>query len=56
LAAPVARKDTLKKFPALPRLIAKTKGLLPDGVLASLAQTGEPARSARQFLREKKLI
>lgn len=55
-AAPVARKDTLKKFPALPRLIAKTKGLLPDDVLSTLAKSDEPARSARQFLREKKLI
>jgi osmoprotectant transport system substrate-binding protein len=56
LAAPVARKDTLKKFPALPRLIAKTKDLLPDDVLATLTRAGEPAHSARQFLREKKLI
>lgn len=56
LAAPVARKDTLKKFPALSRLIAKTQGLLPGDVLASLARSGEPAKSARQFLREKKLI
>ena len=56
VAAPVARKDTLKKFPALPRLIAKTEGVLPDGLLATLAEKGDPARTAREFLRGKKLI
>jgi len=55
-AAPVARKDTLKKFPALPRLIAKTEGLLSDQVVKGLSGAGEPARTAREFLREKKLI
>lgn len=54
--APVVRKDTVKKFPALPRLIAKTEGLLPESVLAALAKAGEPAQVAREFLREKKLI
>ena len=56
LAAPVVRKDTVKKFPALPRLIAKTEGLLSADVVAGLTHSGEPARSARQFLRDKKLI
>jgi len=55
-AAPVARKETLKKFPALPRLIAKTEGLLSRDVLQSLARAGEPARAAREFLRERRLI
>lgn len=55
-AAPVARKETLKKFPALPRLIAKTEGLLSADVLRGLAGAGEPARAAREFLREKRLI
>ena len=55
-AAPVVRKDTLKKFPALPRLIAKTEGVLPDGIMASLAGAGDPAKAARDFLRGKKLI
>ncbi len=54
--APVVRKDTVKKFPALPRLIAKTEGLLPDAVLATLEKAGDPARVAREYLREKKLI
>jgi osmoprotectant transport system substrate-binding protein len=55
-AAPVAQKHTLKKFPALPRLIAKTKDLLPDLTLAKLVKAGDPAQAAREFLREKKLI
>jgi osmoprotectant transport system substrate-binding protein len=56
VAAPVARKQTLKKFPALPRLIAKTRDLLPDATLARLVDAGDPAQAARAFLREKKLI
>jgi len=55
-AAPVAQKATLKKFPALPRLIAKTNDLLPDATLAELVRAGDPAHTAREFLREKKLI
>jgi osmoprotectant transport system substrate-binding protein len=55
-AATVVRKDTLKKFPALPRLLAKTEGVLPDTVIASLTTGGDAARSAREFLRNKKLI
>ncbi len=55
-AAPVARKDTLKKFPALPRLIAKTRDRLPDHVVAALARADDPARAAREFLRRQKLI
>ncbi len=56
LAAPVARKDTLKKFPALPRLIAKTEGVLPEPTVSSLAASADPAKTARSFLREQKLI
>lgn len=55
-AAPVARKDTLKQFPALPRLIAKTEGILTDDVVRSLAASGEPSKAARGFLRDRKLI
>jgi len=55
-AAPVARKETLKKFPALPRLIAKTEGILSQEVLQGLASAGEPARAARDFLRDRRLI
>lgn len=55
-AAPVARKETLKQFPALPRLIAKTEGILTDDVVRSLAASGEPSKAARGFLRDRKLI
>ena len=55
-AAPVARKETLKKFPALPRLIAKTRDRLPDDVVAALARADDPAKAAREFLRKQKLI
>lgn len=56
VAATVVRKDTVKKFPALPRLLAKTENVLPDSVLAGLASSSDPARSAREFLKGKKLI
>ena len=55
-AATVVRKDTLKKFPALSRLLAKTEGVLPDGLLAGLTASADPARAAREFLKAKKLI
>ncbi|WP_051463157.1 glycine betaine ABC transporter substrate-binding protein [Deferrisoma camini] len=55
-AAPVARKDILRKFPALPRLIAKTRGLVTDDVLATLTDRGDPRKAARDFLRRRKLI
>lgn len=60
-ASTVIRKDTLKKFPALPRLIAKigTKVVLDDDLMESLEKkvpTSKPARVARDFLKEKKLI
>jgi osmoprotectant transport system substrate-binding protein len=59
LVAPVIRKDTLKKFPALSRLVNKLAGAVDDGTLARLVQESEkrPAREvAKQFLKEKRLI
>ncbi|GBE15330.1 MAG TPA: hypothetical protein ENH32_06735 [Proteobacteria bacterium] len=61
LAAVVVRKGTLKKFPALPRLLEKigTRVILDDHLLDSLVAKGQsvkPARVAREFLKEKKLI
>ncbi len=58
-AAPVVRKDTLKKFPALARLINKLGGAIDQATVARLqdeaAQDG--ARDvARAFLRENRLI
>ncbi|NOY87533.1 MAG: hypothetical protein GXP52_09595 [Deltaproteobacteria bacterium] len=60
-AAVVVRKGTLKKFPALPRLLDKigTRVILDDPLLDSLVLKGQsvkPAKVAREFLKEKKLI
>jgi len=59
LVAPVIRKDTLKKFPALSRLVNKLSGMVDNATLARLVQESEkrPAREvAKQFLKEKRLI
>lgn len=60
-AATVVRKDTLKKFPALPRLLEKigTRIILDDSTLDGLVARGhsrKPARVARDYLKEVKLI
>jgi len=59
-AAPVARKDTLKKFPALARLINKLGNAITDGTMAKLeaqVKGGKTAAEvARAFLKESKLI
>jgi len=60
-ASIVVQKKTLKKFPALPRLLQKigTKVMLDDERLDSLvSKTGseKPAKVARNFLKEVKLI
>lgn len=60
-AAVVVRKDTLKKFPALPRLLEKigSRVVLEDGLLDGLVLKGKeakPAKVAREFLKEHKLI
>ena len=59
--ATVVRKSVLKKFPALPRLLEKigTRITLDDEILDSLVDRipgTKPARVARDFLKEKKLI
>jgi osmoprotectant transport system substrate-binding protein len=59
LVAPVIRKDTLKKFPALSRLVNKLAGAVDNATLALLVQESEkrPAREVvKQFLKEKRLI
>jgi len=59
LVAPVIRKDTLKKFPALSRLVNKLSGVVDNATLARLVQESEkrPAREVvKQFLKEKRLI
>jgi len=59
LVAPVIRKDTLKKFPALSRLVNKLAGQVDDDALARLVKESErrPAREVvKQFLKDRKLI
>jgi osmoprotectant transport system substrate-binding protein len=59
LVAPVIRKDTLKKFPALSRLVNKLAGVVDNATLARLVLESEkrPAREVvKQFLKEKRLI
>jgi osmoprotectant transport system substrate-binding protein len=60
-AAVVVRKDTLKTFPALPRLLEKigTRIVLDDDLLDTLVkrgQTEKPVKVARDYLKEVKLI
>jgi osmoprotectant transport system substrate-binding protein len=59
-AAPVARKDTLKKFPALARLINKLGDVIDEATMARLeaqVKSGKTAAEvARAFLKESKLI
>jgi len=52
-------KDSLAKFPALPRLLAKLKGALDNETMETLlreAERSEPKAVARRFLKSRKLI
>ncbi len=58
-AAPVVRKDTLKKFPALARLINKLGGTIDNSTMAALERQSRekaPRDVARTFLRDNRLI
>lgn len=58
-AAPVVRKDTLKKFPALARLINKLGGTIDAATMQRLeadASGRNVQEVARQFLKEGRLI
>jgi len=58
-AAPLVRKDALKKFPALARLVNKMSGRLEPAVMTSLlrdAETQDEDGVAREFLKAQKLI
>lgn len=56
---PIIRKDTLKKFPALPKLIEKLEGKLNTKILTELnSQLKEKSMKdvVKDFLKENKLI
>lgn len=58
-AAPVVRKDTLKKFPALARLLNKLGGLIDASTMQKLeasAKAGTARDVARSFLKSNRLI
>ena len=58
-AAPVVRKDTLKKFPALARLINKLGGSIDDATMDELEKAcvdGSPREVARNFLKKNRFI
>ncbi|TYO96369.1 osmoprotectant transport system substrate-binding protein [Geothermobacter ehrlichii] len=58
-AAPVVRKDTLKKFPALARLINKLGGRIDLATIRRLedeAASRPPEQVARNFLKANRLI
>ena len=57
--APVIRRDTLKKFPALSRLVNKMSGVIDGAVMEQLLaeSSKNPVRQVtKKFLKEKKLI
>jgi glycine betaine/choline ABC-type transport system substrate-binding protein len=52
-------KDALSKFPALPKLLGKLRGVLDNETMASLLRESEksdPKTVARRFLKSRKLI
>lgn len=52
-------KDSLSRFPALPRLLAKLRGTLDNGTMEELlreADRSDPKAAARKFLKSRKLI
>ncbi len=52
-------KDALSKFPALPKLLGKLRGVLDNETMAGLlreAKEADPRAVARRFLKSRKLI
>jgi osmoprotectant transport system substrate-binding protein len=52
-------RDALSKFPALPKLLGKLRGVLDNDTMASLlreAAASDPRTVARRFLKSRKLI
>ena len=59
VAAPVVRKDTLVKFPALPRVINKLAGKVDNSQITRLtdeSQGGKVKKVTRKYLKDNKLI
>jgi osmoprotectant transport system substrate-binding protein len=59
IAVPVVRKDTLNKFPALPRVINKLAGRIDNGLVAKLAaesKGGQGKKVVRKYLKDNRLI
>ncbi len=59
VAAPVVRKDTLGKFPALPRVINKLSGKIDNAVMSKLIAeggNGNTKKATRKFLKDNRLI
>lgn len=60
IAAPVLRKDTLNKFPALPRVINKLSGRLTNEVISKLVGQGTDEKvlkkTTRKYLKDNRLI
>lgn len=58
--APVLRREVFSNFPALPRVVDKLGGLINDEAYEKLVKSVEagekPRKSAREFLKSKKLI
>ncbi|HLB25976.1 MAG TPA: glycine betaine ABC transporter substrate-binding protein [Nitrospirota bacterium] len=58
-AAPIVRKDTLAKFPALPRVMNKLAGKIDNGIITRLTSegtNGKAKKATRKFLKDNKLI
>ncbi len=52
-------KDALSKFPALPKLLGKLRGILDNETMAALVResaSSDPKTVARKFLKSRKLI
>ncbi len=59
VAAPIVKKDTLGKFPALPRVINKLSGKIDNAVMSKLIAeggNGNTKKATRKFLKDNRLI
>lgn len=64
IAAPIIRKDTMTKFPALPKVLARLAGKLDNDTVAKLAasigkddkEDKKAKKVVRKFLKDKRMI